>query len=342
MEKIKKRCSLTDLAKMANVNISTVSRVLNNQNTRIKVSKDKQEEIRALALKFDYVPNVNARRLSSSKTNTIGLVVPTEQFKSIENILLHSSFLEFLEGVQAEIGNNDYFLLLIPQTKRYFEEKLYLKLLKQKQIDVLIVWGATLKDEYFYELQSEKCILVNTFPREPEMKYCIGNDNRKLFSELMEVYIQKGYKNLIYIGENGAFNSIGMECYQGFCDTLKRHNLDYSRCYPCHFDREQAIEIFREILSSGKVDFDLVAAANNDLACGIFEVATEFGYTPGKDFMVTGAAAMGINFPDGSKIPSYVLDNFLLGQKTVKTAIDMNEKNLMIPFNIKLDGKLIL
>ncbi|MDD4037833.1 MAG: LacI family DNA-binding transcriptional regulator, partial [Sphaerochaeta sp.] len=65
--------SIKDIAKLAGVSVSTVSRVLNQQDN---VKADKRERILAAIKQTGYVPNRAARDMVSKHTSTVGIVMP--------------------------------------------------------------------------------------------------------------------------------------------------------------------------------------------------------------------------------------------------------------------------
>lgn len=68
------KITIKDIARMANVSITTVSLVLNNKPSRI--SEIKKREIKDIALKHNYSPNISARSLVTKSSKTIGLIIP--------------------------------------------------------------------------------------------------------------------------------------------------------------------------------------------------------------------------------------------------------------------------
>lgn len=58
---------------MANVSVATVSRVINNNG---RFSKETKEKVEALIKEYGYTTNIAAKSLRTSKSKTIGLIVP--------------------------------------------------------------------------------------------------------------------------------------------------------------------------------------------------------------------------------------------------------------------------
>ena len=64
--------TIRDVAKLANVSVATVSRVLNEPE---KVAPATQERVRAVMAELNFIPNLNARSLATSKSGVIGVLV---------------------------------------------------------------------------------------------------------------------------------------------------------------------------------------------------------------------------------------------------------------------------
>ena len=64
--------TIRDVARLANVSVATVSRVLNEPE---KVAPATQERVRAVMLELNFIPNLNARSLATSKSGVIGVLV---------------------------------------------------------------------------------------------------------------------------------------------------------------------------------------------------------------------------------------------------------------------------
>ncbi|MCM3121819.1 LacI family DNA-binding transcriptional regulator [Mesobacillus sp. AQ2] len=118
--------NIREIARLAGVSVSTVSRVLNNHPY---VSPEKRDAVLETMRKLDYSPNINAVHLSRGRTNMVGVVLPT---------INHPYFSELLEGI-AEEGMNHNIQLVIFQTG-YREEKEFeaLEQLRGQLIDGVI------------------------------------------------------------------------------------------------------------------------------------------------------------------------------------------------------------
>lgn len=94
--------TIKDVARLANVGIATVSRVLNNSE---KVSEKTREKVLEIIEELGYSPNINARTLSSKNINSLSFVTPDmgNEFYGIMYSLL-----------EKKISRNNYRLIVFP------------------------------------------------------------------------------------------------------------------------------------------------------------------------------------------------------------------------------------
>ena len=94
------RMTIKDLAKIAGVSHSTVSRSLNNSPL---ISEKTKKIIKDLAEKHNFEFNASARSLSTRKTDTIGIIFP-EMYDDYRNLQYLGSLLNNLRSILAWQG----------------------------------------------------------------------------------------------------------------------------------------------------------------------------------------------------------------------------------------------
>src|SRR5438105_6651874 len=92
--------TIKDVAREANVSVATVSRVLNGSGP---VSDETRRRIREVAGKMRYVPHSGARSLITSKTETLGVLLPD---------LYGEFFSEMIRGMDDTAQKNGFHLLI--------------------------------------------------------------------------------------------------------------------------------------------------------------------------------------------------------------------------------------
>ncbi|MEA4894927.1 MAG: LacI family DNA-binding transcriptional regulator [Oscillospiraceae bacterium] len=119
--------NIDEIARLAGVSKSTVSRVLNN---KADVSKKTFDRITEVINDTGYTPNAFAKAINEKKAKTIGLIIPHDADYFFSNLY----YTEFLHGVSVLIDEQSYYLTLF-----YPKFNDYILAFKQKRIDGFIV-----------------------------------------------------------------------------------------------------------------------------------------------------------------------------------------------------------
>ena len=99
------RVTIKEVAKLAGVSPSTVTRVVQNKST---ISEETKKRVRAAMKELDYHPNLNARSLVSQSTQVIGLVLPDDSDGFYQNPF----FPTVLRGISQVASDYDYAIQL--------------------------------------------------------------------------------------------------------------------------------------------------------------------------------------------------------------------------------------
>jgi LacI family transcriptional regulator len=121
--------TLSDVASLAGVSISAVSRVLSNAPSS-RVSGATRERIENAARELDYHPNFAARALKFSRTNVVALVVPD---------LTNAIFSELMRGVEEAAGELGYMVLLARAESMQPTAATMAKLVGEGRVDGVLV-----------------------------------------------------------------------------------------------------------------------------------------------------------------------------------------------------------
>lgn len=119
--------TLNDVAAEAGVSSTAVSRYLNNQ---INLPIETRRRIDAAVAKFDYRPNVLARRLSTGRSESIGLVAPE---------IANPFFAELAAAIEAEADLYGYAVYLSSTNGNPKKEAAVLRRLSDGHVDGLIM-----------------------------------------------------------------------------------------------------------------------------------------------------------------------------------------------------------
>src|SRR4026209_2751957 len=132
MQKKKRTVTIQDVAKTAEVSVSTVSRVLNG---KVDVASETQEHILSVIEKLGYTTNLAARSMRSQKKNLVGLIMPD---------IAYPFAIEVMKGVNRAIAESEFDLLVyttgdVRKSGRASHEQKYVSLLTNSISDGVII-----------------------------------------------------------------------------------------------------------------------------------------------------------------------------------------------------------
>ncbi|MEH7014840.1 LacI family DNA-binding transcriptional regulator, partial [Neobacillus niacini] len=119
--------TIKDIARKANVSITTVSRVINQKSEGI--GEATRKKVLEIIEELDYRPNRVARSMITNQTNTIGLIIPD---------IRNPFFPELVRGVEDLVNQHAYNVFLCNTDGDPKRELDYISLMKEKNVDGII------------------------------------------------------------------------------------------------------------------------------------------------------------------------------------------------------------
>jgi len=270
-----KRITSIDVAQLAGVSQSTVSRVYSAGS---KVSEDKRERVLKAAEELGYHPNAIARSLITQRSNIIGIVMANITSPFYPYVL--DKFLQHL----AEIGKQALLFTAAPNQ----EIDDILPLILQHQVDGLIVTSATLSSE-----MAERChqqgtpvILFNrTIPDAPVSAVCC--DNVAGGGKIADLLLDNGHQRLAYIAGT-ANTSTNIEREAGFTAQLKKRSVENWFYEEGNYSYESGYDAAIRLMQNAPRP-DAIFCANDIMAIGAMDaIRAEFNLTIPDDVSVIG------------------------------------------------------
>jgi len=212
---------IKDIAKAANVSLSTVSKALNN---RRDVSEETRNRVLEIAHELDFVPRSLSKNYYRKKTENIGVIFCRE-YQPLSSNPFYS---RVLEGIEAELTINGYNLILHLLPEDYKGESP--KMLKDHTVDGVILVGS-LDREFVNQLRKLNMYVVMVDP-----KIDVGDFNQVLIDNeqgafsAIQYLINKGHKKIGFI--SGALERLSFrQRYSGYLKALKYNNLSLRKDY---------------------------------------------------------------------------------------------------------------
>ncbi|KUO58587.1 MAG: hypothetical protein APF84_15550 [Gracilibacter sp. BRH_c7a] len=272
--------TIKDVAKHANVSITTVSRVLNQ--TEHSVNSETRERVLNAIKELRFYPNAMARGLHLNKTKTIGLIV-----QDISNPY-YPSIVRGVEDAAQELG---YTVILANAYRSRERTTKYLNVLREKRVDgIIFTGGGAVKD----------AAEDNFFERNPVSTVVIGKSfNAKIPSvqvnnvqasrEACEHLIRQGHRQIVTVtGPEDSTTAI--DRLEGYRQALMANGIDYREelVLRCNFEFDEGYKAVEKFLDVSNDKATAVFAQNDMMAIGIMKALQEKGLKVPENVAVIG------------------------------------------------------
>jgi LacI family transcriptional regulator len=207
--------TIRDVAKMANVSISTVSRVMNSPQSVLEI---KRVKVLAAVEMLKYKPNALARGLIYKKTNTLGVVIP-----DIRNPF-YADLIRGMEDASKKLGYNLIICNTDRDKKRLFS---YLNSFYERQVDGILFTSDPVFPDYYNEMirLGIPIVLAATHSMEYEIP-SVKIDDEQAAYDAVNFLIKSGHRNIGMISFDLSDSIAGLTRYHGFVRALRENDLE--------------------------------------------------------------------------------------------------------------------
>lgn len=188
---MRREVTIYDIAKIADVSPSTVSRVINN---RPNVKTATRRRIMALLEQYDYTPNETARSLVTQSSRMIGILI------SDIRTTHHTDGIFYLQRALSEQG---YSCLIYNTGMDPTEQTRYIQAIEQRKVDAAVLMGSIYQTDHMKEaicryLPSTPIFICNGYLDLPNV-YGIIADERDGVADCVKLLAGKGRQNTAFI-----------------------------------------------------------------------------------------------------------------------------------------------
>jgi len=269
--------TIKDVARAAGVSPSTVSRALNDSPL---IREETKARIRRIAEALGYERNELARGLVMGSSGAVGLVVPD---------ITNPFFAELTRGVGEVAHARGYGVVLCNTEGSPERERSYIRLLRRKRVDGLILTSVTAEDPYLRALARSKTpfVLVSRRSRMVKAPY-VGVDDRLGGRLAVEHLVKLGHRRIGFIGGPADVQSC-VDRLEAFQEVLAEHHLSLRKGWVIFSDFTQAAGYAAGLrMLSRKSRPTAVFAANDVTALGVLQAAEELGIRVPDDLSLVG------------------------------------------------------
>ena len=278
-----RRPTISDVARLANVSIATVSRVVNGS---APVAGETVQQVWRAIDALNYMPSSAARSLAGHRTGSIGLFLPRTS---------GAFFASMLQGVETGVRESGFELLIHAHPQVAREDSRASSLaglpLGEHNTDGILVFTDCLTDDEIHRLYLRgfpQVLLFRSAPPGVEIP-CVNIENkagaRQLVDHLIEVH---GRRRIAFLrGADGNEDTLWRE--RGYLESLAAHGIAV--------DPELlAVGGFTDVIAQAAVEdwirrgvvFDAIFSGDDDAATGVFLALRQAGLRVPEDVSVVG------------------------------------------------------
>lgn len=203
-----KMATLKDVAKLACVDVSTVSRALNNTSY---VHPETKKKIYAAVERLSYKPNLIAKSLRQGKRNAIGVVVPGINF---------SIFSEIVQGIELEARKLGYSIMICNTNDNPDSEEECLNRFRNGLVDGIIIASTGQNMRLLRDISASGIAVVQMVRKQDKEFSSVVADYDACGYEGVKYLYAKGCRHIGFI--NGPMDIIPYkERYRGYHRAMK-------------------------------------------------------------------------------------------------------------------------
>jgi DNA-binding LacI/PurR family transcriptional regulator len=276
-----KAAKMTDIARLAGVHVSTVSRALAGSPL---VEAGKRKRIEQLAREHSYVVNPVARGLRLKRTQMVSVAVPLQH--EAGQPLTDPFFVAMLGHLAEAITQRGYGMNLqkvVLPTHEWLDE-----LIASGRSDGVVVIGQSTEHETLQRAAAVYLPLVVWGAQLPGQRYCtVGSDNPGGAQAAVQHLLRAGRRQIVFLGD-----PTGPELrqrYEGYARALAQApaGTAAARVVPAHLTPDAAYHAVRECIRAGE-PFDALFAASDVIAISAIRALAGEGLSVPQDVAVVG------------------------------------------------------
>jgi LacI family transcriptional regulator len=263
------KLTIHDIARLAGVSKSSVSRVLNHHPA---TSPELRKRVMQIIQEHEFVPNITATNLAGGKkTRQVGVLTPP---------LIWPSVPELMRGVAQYIEDSSYEIVLYSISCERDHVDILDRILSLGMLSGLLVilpgeLSVHLEDRFH---QGLPMVLIDDQKKSISIPW-VGIDNRSGAYAATRHLLEQGHQRIAYI-QGPQHYYCALERYQGYIQALQESGItpDPTLVFQGRFDTPSGRECASALFSRNKGAWpDAVFAGNDQMAYGVLDIAEQLG-----------------------------------------------------------------
>ena len=281
-EKIPRRATLRDVARMAGVAPITVSRAL---RTPDKLLPETRAKIEAAIAASDYVPDLAARGFRTNRTGIVAAIVP-----SIENAI----YGEMLQGVSSVLDAYDVQLMVGASGLSLEQEERLLRAFLGRRPDAILLVGGDHTARSKQLLKRAHVPVVEAGPLlEAPIDLNVGFSEERAAAAMVDHLVAQGYHRIGFICGPVEGNERARRRLSGFKTAIEAHKREGTShtTFTRGIDFSDGSDAFSRLMTA-RPDLDCVFCSSDVFAVGALLECSRHGWQVPNKIAVAGFHGM--------------------------------------------------
>jgi len=264
--------TISDIAKLAGVAKSTVSRYLNGGS----VSPSTKKKIEYVIRETGYVPNTFAQSLKAKKTNIIGIVVPRlNSYAAAQTVI----------GIDEKLRELNCQMLISNTSQDIDREIENIYTLAKQKVAGIILLATQVTDAHLEAFDKIQIPVILVGQQHKDVYSLIHNDVQAAY-EMGRYILAKGHQKIAYLGVTEKDIAVGVKRKEGFKRALSEKENIQVRYYETSFNLTEAVIQASTIIDT--FNPSILVCATDNIALGALKAAYVKGLRIPTDLSITG------------------------------------------------------
>lgn len=279
--------TIKDVARLAGVSISTVSRVANNaSNVSPPIRKKVLRAIKAL----NYTPNIVARSLEARSLKNIAVVMG----RTMDQAFSNPDFFVILQGITSTLVKQEYSTLLLTDLKQSMELEHCIKLIRSGAVQGVIVVGSFVHDPLLSRLLEEDCpfVLIGYPPDNPDIYTTpfntVSTNDKQSAYQAVRFLLERGHRRIGLVHAPLSY-AANRKRYDGYIEAITETGLriDHTLIASTSYEVSETVSTVTALLTVAHPP-TAVFCTDDYKATGVLRAALGLGMRVPEDLSVMG------------------------------------------------------
>lgn len=325
------RATIYDIAKHANVSITTVSRVFNMHKS---VSKKTRKKVEKAIDELNYIPNAIAKSLVHKSSKTIGLIISD---------LTNPFFTDVIDGIESILNPNGYTTFLCDTRYSRGREERYITQMLEKRVDGMIIFNVYASDLELVNRVKSIIPIVSVKSIFSQTDGVNASDEDGAF-EAVDYLIKCGHRNIAFIVIDYNTSTISGRL-KGYLKAHKKNDIGINNDYifKAQYSTNAGYHLANQVLNKNP-EVTAIFAYNDVMAASAYLAIKSRGLKIPDDISIVGYDGLELASLLNPKLTTVSQPLFEMGRSAaelIMKRVKENDRN-SVPQVINLPVKLVV